>query len=337
MPAGQLDGGRHVAPRGDAAENPLLAREALRHFDRLIRRRRYDAGEQRQVKRPGHEAVPDALDAVRPPAPLAQERALLRLHGVELHVRVVLAQEFPHAAHPAARSLRRHDGVDAPVQLLENLRSCREVVRLVVVEVVELGGNPVFPGQCRADLFEFFERQVNVALPARREHQIGPVGAHELFSLIAHPLGHDDDAGIPLHRGYERAGDACVAGGAFEHRHAGPQAAALLRFQNHVVVDAILEAPRWRIPLQLRVDLGAQVRRHLVQANQGRTPDGVENVFRIAPVGIPGSFFNAHFLHPKRRETPHSMSSHEVLNFWSIISLSPSTTSCSAASIPDSS
>ena len=60
----------------------------------------------------------------------------------------------------------------------------------------------------------------------------------------------------------------------------GSQVAALLRFQEHVVVDAILEAPRGRVPLEFHVDLGLNIRRHLVQTHQRRAPDGVENVFQ---------------------------------------------------------
>src|ERR1043166_4217530 len=86
--------------------------------------------------------------------------------------------------------------------------------------------SPVVVVIAPADLCEPLQREIHVALAARREDERGAVRAHDLLALVAHALGHDDCARIALHRGDERAGDTGVAGGALEHGHAGLEIAA---------------------------------------------------------------------------------------------------------------
>jgi hypothetical protein len=119
--------------------------------------------------------------------------------------------------------------------------------------------------------------QVHVALAPRREDEVGAVGAHDLLALIAHALRHDDRAAITLHRGDERARDACVSGRAFEHAHAGLQVAPRLGLLEHVQVDAILEAAARSVPLELEIDRWSRVADDAVQPHERRTSDGLDD------------------------------------------------------------
>src|SRR6266540_2339090 len=57
------------------------------------------------------------------PRALRQEGALGRLHGVELYGRIVPAEVTAHPGEEPARALGVHEGADAAVQLLTDLRS----------------------------------------------------------------------------------------------------------------------------------------------------------------------------------------------------------------------
>src|SRR5262249_9530160 len=199
----------------------------------------------------GDESIADTLDAVRPPLAPGEQRALLGLDGVEPYARVALAQEASDAGERAAAALRRHEGADDPARLLPDLRAGGPVVRLDVVRVVELPGHPVARAIARANLFQAVQRQVDVALAARREDEIGAVGAHDLLALVAHTLGHHDRATVALDGGDEGAGDPGVAGRALEHAHARAEVAARLGAFEHVQVDPVLEATARAVPLEL--------------------------------------------------------------------------------------
>src|SRR5262249_4886268 len=154
----------------------------------------------------GDESVADALDAVRPPLAPGEQRTLLGLDGIEPHARVALAQEAPHARERAAAALRGDERADDPARLLPDLGAGRPVVRLDVVGVVELPGDPVAGTIARVNLFQAVQRQVDVALAALCEDEVGAVRAHDFLALVAHALGHHDRAPIALDGGHEGAG-----------------------------------------------------------------------------------------------------------------------------------
>src|SRR5262249_29658663 len=217
------------------------------------------------------EAVADALDAVVPPRAPREERALRGLDGVELDRGVVAPQIAAHPSEEAARALRVDEGADAAAHLLVDLRSRPEDL---CRGVVELPGDPVASGIGRPDLLQLLQREIHVALAALGEDELRAVGAHDLLALLAHALGHDDGAGIALHRGHPRAGDACVARGALQHAHPELEIAAGLRALEHVEIDAVLEAARGAVPLHLDVEGGLHVGTDTVELHEGRASDG---------------------------------------------------------------
>src|SRR5712691_8843912 len=268
--ARQLERGRHVAAGRDAAEDAFLGGEPPRHRQTLGGGRRDDSGKESDVEVLGDEPVADALDAVRSPLAPDQERALVGLDRVETHPRVMLAQEAPHARERAAAALRGDERADDTSALLPDLGACGLVMGL---GVVELPRDPVAWPVARADLLEAPEREIHVALAAGREDEVGAVGAHDFLTLLAHPLGHDDRAAIALDGRDEGAGDPGVAGRALEHAHPRVEIAPRFGAVEHVQIDAVLEAARRAVPLELHVDRRCQAGGHAVERNERRAPD----------------------------------------------------------------
>src|SRR5262249_11942204 len=156
----------------------------------------------------------------------------------------------------AAAALRGDERADHPAGLLPDLGAGRPVVGLDVVGVVELPGHPVAGRIAPADLLETVQREIDVALTAGREDQVGAVGAHGLLAPLANAPRTDDRPAIPLPRRYERAGDAGVAGGALQHAHARLEVAPGLGALEHPEVDAVLEAAAGPEPLDFQIQGG---------------------------------------------------------------------------------
>src|SRR6185295_845518 len=106
--------------------------------------------------------VADALDPVRTPLPAGQQRALVRLDGVELDAAIALAQEPSDSGEGPAAALRGDEGPDRPAALLPDLGPRGQVVRFDVVGVGELPRHPVARGVGAPDLVEPVEREVDV-------------------------------------------------------------------------------------------------------------------------------------------------------------------------------
>src|SRR5207248_1751204 len=218
-----------------------------------------------------------ALDAVRSPLAPRQQRALFRLDGVQAHTLVTLAQEPTDAGEGAAAALRGDERADHAAGLLPDLGPRRAVVRLDVVGVVELPRHPVAGEIARANLGQALERQIDVAFAARREHEVGAVGARDLLALLAHAFRHHHRAAIALHSGHERARDAGVARRALQHAHAGLQLAARLRLLEHVQVDPVLQAAARPVPLELEIDGRPRGADHAIQPHERRASDSLDD------------------------------------------------------------
>src|SRR5262249_52440091 len=152
--------------------------------------------EQRDVQVLRDETVADALDAVWPPGPPREKRALLWLRRVELHAGIALAQTAPHTAQGSSTALRGHEGPYDASGLVPDLGAGGAVVGVDVVGIAELPGHPVAIGVSRADRLELLQRQIHVALTPRGEDQLGAVRAHDLLALLAHAFRHHHRARI---------------------------------------------------------------------------------------------------------------------------------------------
>src|SRR5215831_2099507 len=175
-------GCRRASLRAAATLQPLEipqkmpSSRATRDGDALLGGGGDDPGELGDVEVTRNETVADALDAVVPPRAPREERALRGLDGVELDRGIVAPQIAAHPGEEAARALRVDEGADAAAHLLVDLRSRAEDVRLHVVGVVELPGDPVASGIGRPDLLQLLQREIHVALAAFGEDEPCAVG-----------------------------------------------------------------------------------------------------------------------------------------------------------------
>ena len=112
----------------------------------------------------------------------------------------------------------------------------------------------------------------------RRDDDLGPEGAQQAGFLLRHLVRHREDAAVALHRGREREPHARVPRRRFDDQPAGPEPTLTLRRLDHGEADAVLHrAPRVE-ELRLGVERRADSLRQLVEADQRRPADRLEDV-----------------------------------------------------------
>src|SRR5581483_4608397 len=111
----------------------------------------------------------------------------------------------------------------------------------------------------------------------RRDHDLGAVGAERRDLLLAHLVGHDEDAAVALDRGCDREADARVAGGRLDDRPARPELPLALGGLDHRQADAVLDRAAGVQVLELREHLRAAAGRELRQPNDRRRADELED------------------------------------------------------------
>jgi hypothetical protein len=151
------------------------------------------------------------------------------------------------------------------------------------------------------------QRQIDVALAALCEDEIGAVSAHDLLALVAHAFGHHDRAAVALHGGHEGAGDSGVAGGALEHTHARAQVAPRFGALEHVQVDAVLEAAGRAVPLELQVDRRREPGGDAVQGDKRCAPDRLGDRSERATVRIPQNRHGSVIVPEISSDRPHTV------------------------------
>ena len=90
----------------------------------------------------------------------------------------------------------------------------------------------------------------------RRDDDLGAVRAEHRDLLLAHLVGHDEDAAVAAQRRRHRETDAGVARGRLDDRAAGPKATVLLGGLDHREADAVLHRAARIQVLELREQLG---------------------------------------------------------------------------------
>ena len=166
----------------------------------------------------------------------------LRVGADDQELRVPLLQVAPRARDRAARADGDHDRVELAAGLLPDLRARRLVVRLrvrhvrVLVGLVaarDLLGEPVGDGVVAL-------RRV-VLDGGRGDHDLGAVRAQHRDLLLAHLVGHDEDAAVALERRGDREADAGVAGGRLDDRAARLELPVALGRLDHRHPDPVLD------------------------------------------------------------------------------------------------
>ena len=127
---------------------------------------------------------------------------MLRLHGVDLHVRIFLLQHLADAGDGTAGADTGTEAVDGPVHLSKNL--FRRILALgpEIVKVGELVRHidiRVFCRHLMGQLNAVADALADVVIVVDENH-LGAVLLHQFSSLLADGVRHDDDHPVALHR-----------------------------------------------------------------------------------------------------------------------------------------
>ena len=218
--------------------------------------------------------------------------ALRRVHrafGIgadDQHLRLSLLEVAPDAADRAARADRDDDRVDLAARLLPDLRPGQAVVRLRVRHVGVLVGLEAAGDLLGEPVGDGVVALGRVVLDrGRRDHDLGAVGAQQRDLLLAHLVRHHEDAAVALDRGADREPDAGVARGRLDDRPARLQLSLALGRFDHRQADAILHGAAGVQVLELRENLRAAARAQLVEADDRRRADELEDARVLAGHG----------------------------------------------------
>ena len=207
----------------------------------------------------------------------------LRVDADDQRRRAALLEVAADAADRAARADRDHDRVDLAARLLPDLRPGRLVVGVRVRPVrVLVGLEPAgdLLGEPRRDRVVGLGRVV--VDRGRRDHDLGAVAAEHRDLLLAHLVGHHEDAPVALDRGGDREADARVPGGRLDDRAAGTQPPVALGGLDHREPDAVLHGAARVEVLELGEDRPGHVARDPVEPDDRRRPDQVEDARILA-------------------------------------------------------
>ena len=195
----------------------------------------------------------------------------------DLDLRVALLQVAPGARDRAAGADGDDECVDLAVRLLPDLRPRRLVVGLRVGHVRVLVGLEAAGDLLREPVGDAVVALRRVVLDrGRRDHDLGAVGPQHRDLLLAHLVGHDEDAAVAACRRRDREADAGVAGGRLDDRPAGPQLPLALRRLDHRHPDPVLVRAAGIQVLQLREQGRLDVARDPVEPDDRRVADQVE-------------------------------------------------------------
>ena len=243
---------RRDRARRDAREQALLVEQLARPDDRVAVRDEDLPVEQREVDDRRDEAVVERAQAL-------DRLALHRLGGDDLHAVAELLLEAAAVAHQRAAGAEPGDeGVDLPVELVEDLERRPVVVRARVGLVAVLVGH-VVRGVGGGHLERHRDRAVR-ALVAGRVDDLGAVHLEQLGALGRDVVRHHDLERVALARADHRERDAGVARGRLEDRLARADQALLLGVLDHRAGDAVLDRAGRVLRLELGPDADAGLR-----------------------------------------------------------------------------
>ena len=212
------------------------------------------------------------------------EHRALGIHADDEHLRAVLLEVAPDAGDRAARSDGDDDRVDlASVGLLPDLGAGRLVVRLGVGRIRVLVGLEAARDLLREPVGDRVVALGRVRLDrGGGDHDLRAVRAEHRDLLLAHLVGHDEDAAVAAERRGHREACAGVARGRLDDRPARPQASVLLRRLDHRHPDPVLHGPARIQELELREELAGDVAPEPVEPDDRGPPDELEDVRVLA-------------------------------------------------------
>ena len=242
-PLGDLDRAPQRRARGAAGEDALLAREPPRHQERVAVGDPDPLVDDLQVDRVGPRVLADPLDEVRMELGLVLggvDRPL-GIDADDLHLGLLLVEPAADAGDRPARADGDDDRVELAAGLLPDLGRGDVVVRLRVRHVRVLVGLEAardLLGEPRRDGVVRLRRVV--VDRGRRDHDLGAVRAEHRDLLLAHLVGHDEDAAVALAGRRDGEADAGVARGRLDDRPARLELPLALGLLDHREADPVL-------------------------------------------------------------------------------------------------
>ena len=231
----------------------------------------------------GNESRPRALDFVRPRldlftrARLRDDRRIFRFHRDDLDARLAFFEHLAHAGAGATGADRGNENVDLAVRVVPDFLGCCLRMDVRICRILELLRHPAIRGFLE-DLLRFGDCTLH-ALRSRREDKLGSEHGEEGAPLHAHSLGHGEDEFVSCGRRDESERDARVAAGRFDDDRFFFEDPLFLGVIDHRHADAILHAAERIEELALERDRGSGAFGDLVQFDQRRAADGLDNVF----------------------------------------------------------
>jgi hypothetical protein len=225
------------------------------------------------------EVLADPLDEVRVHAVLAGgvDRAL-GIGADDQHVGPLLLEVASGPRDRPTRADGDHERVDLAAGLLPDLGpGCLVMcVRVAPVRVlVRLVGAGDLFGEPVRDRVVALRRLGRDRVGA--DHDLGAVGAQKRDLLLAHLVGHDEDAAVALERRRDRKADAGIAGGRLDDRAARLQLPAALGLLDQLDADPVLDGAAGAHVLELGEDRRRALGNDALKPRERRVADEVEN------------------------------------------------------------
>ena len=234
------------------------------------------------IERLGYEAGADALDAVRSASALGKHGRVRRLHGNDPHARVLLLQVCARAADRATGTDASNQDVDLSISASPDLGPRRAIVNRRVGRVGELRRDERI-GIFVRKLLRLCDCALH-AVCARREHELGTIGAHELAALDRHGVGHHNDNAVASRGGDGSKANAGVATRWLDDDRVGIEQTVCLGLVDHGLRDAVLNRAGRLEVLDLADEPGAQTVVVFVirQLDKRRVADELEDILVYA-------------------------------------------------------
>ncbi len=254
-------------------QNAFAAGDRSGRRERVAVRHRHDAVDDVRVVRGGPEILADPLDQVRATGPAGVDRPL-GVGADDLHVGVLVLQVPPHPRDRAARA-DAGDEVGHPAgRLLPDLGAGRRHVRRRILGVVVLAGlEPT--RRLRRDAIGHRVVGLGVVGCHRRgaDDDLGTVGPQQADLLLAHLVGHDEDAVVAAAGGDDGQPDPGVARRRFDDRSAGEELAVTFRCVEHGQRRPVLHRAPGIEQLEFRDQLTVQLAAHPVESDHRGVAD----------------------------------------------------------------
>ncbi len=214
---------------------------------------------------------------------LGGEDRSLGIDPDDLHVGLLLVEPAADARDRPARADGDDDRVELAAGLLPDFGRGDVVVRLRVRHVrvlvgLEAAGDLL--GDPRRDRVVRLRRVV--VDRRRRDHDLGAVRAEHRDLLLAHLVGHDEDAAVALAGRGDGQPDARVARGRLDDRAARLELPLALGLLDHREADPVLDRAARVEELELGEDPRVARRREPLEPDDRRAADEVEEG-RILP------------------------------------------------------